>query len=88
MFPPTARFLAEVFAKRDLGLALFTYVRFYILCIYKYLIHLLSNLLTPVGAQLCSARAHDVIGRRDVGLLSSGVDWLAAELERPWRGWK
>lgn len=69
---PAAKFLAEALAKRDLGLALSresarrsdegqTPVWD---C-------LLPNLLAPIGAQLGSARAHYVVGRRDIGLVSS-----------------
>lgn len=33
--------------------------------------HLLPNLLAAVGTQLGSARAHDVVGRGDIGLVAS-----------------
>lgn len=72
MFDPTPRFLLDVFAKRDFGLALennwhegFNDEEHQALC------DLLSNLLAPVGAQLGSAGAHDVVGRRDICLFSA-----------------
>jgi len=63
--------LAEVFAKRDLGLALLTILLGIEFCL-RIGFYLLADLLAPVGAQLGCAGAHDGVGRRDVGLLGSG----------------
>lgn len=67
---PRPRFLEEVFAKRDFGLALlFLSVLWADLCILLGM-DLLSDLLVAVGGELCGAGAHDGVGGGDVGLLS------------------
>jgi hypothetical protein len=65
MLDPTPRFLVEVFAKRDFGLALSSSVR---LLMYKHGTHLnlLSNLLTSISAQLGRAGTHNIVRWRDI----------------------
>jgi hypothetical protein len=69
---PAPRFLADVFAKRDLGFALFTNKQSAIIDRQgKIRYYSLSNLFAAICAQLGRARAHDVVGWRDVSLGSS-----------------
>lgn len=62
---PPWRVFAEVFAKRDFGLAL-VWMLESILGMEKRMCYLLSNLLVAVCAELGCAWAHDGVGGRDV----------------------